>query len=134
MTSRQPEPEERTPRQELLRVLDEEHAAAVIEHRQRIRKPLTAYAARLLAKEFAKCRDPNAAADYMILHGWQGFEAAWMDKRKPQVNGTRHAPAFFDAPQPTPKRTPEEIAKAREMQRRVKEQLALATANVMGRG
>jgi hypothetical protein len=62
-------------------VLDEVHVAAVIDHRQRIRKPLTAHAAHLLAIKFAACPDANAAADVMVSNGWQGFEASWMEDR-----------------------------------------------------
>lgn len=75
-------PKKETPRNELLRVLDDERAAAVIDHRQRIRKPLTARAAKLLAGKFAKCRDPNDAADAMIANGWQGFELEWLENRR----------------------------------------------------
>ena len=66
---------------ELLTVLDEEHAIGVIEHRKALRKPLTGYAARLLARQFGKCQDPNAGADAMILNGWQGFEPEWLERR-----------------------------------------------------
>lgn len=66
---------------ELLTVLDEEHAVGVIEHRKALRRPLTGYAARLLARQFAKCMDPNAGADAMILNGWQGFEPEWLERR-----------------------------------------------------
>src|SRR5690606_30306573 len=54
---------------------------AVLEHRQRIRKPLTARAARLLAQMLAKAPDPNGAADEMVANGWQGFEVDWLDRR-----------------------------------------------------
>lgn len=71
-----------TPRSELSEVLDSDHAQAVIDHRQRIRKPLTPHAAKLLASKFAQCPDPNAAADAMIANGWQGFEPEWMGNRQ----------------------------------------------------
>lgn len=70
-----------TPRSELLSVLDQSRADAVLDHRQRIRKPLTAHAAKLLAGKFARCSDPNAAADAMIANGWQGFEPEWLESR-----------------------------------------------------
>lgn len=76
-----------SPRLELEAVLDPIHAQAVLDHRQRIRKPLTAHAAKLMAGEFLKCRDPNAAADLMILKGWQGFSAEWV-----QHEETRYTP------------------------------------------
>jgi len=72
---------ETTPREELEAVLDSERAQAVLEHRQRIRKPLTARAARLLAQKLAKAPDPNGAADEMVANGWQGFEVDWLDRR-----------------------------------------------------
>jgi hypothetical protein len=75
-----------TPRAALEAVLDGQRAAAVLEHRQRLRKPLTAHAAKLLAGKFAACPDPNAAADKMIGNGWQGFEPEWMSK--PDARGS----------------------------------------------
>ena len=70
-----------SPREELEAVLDAEHAQAVIDHRQQLRKPLTPHAAKLLARKLAEAPDPNAAADEMIAAGWQGFEVAWLDRR-----------------------------------------------------
>jgi hypothetical protein len=61
-------------------VLSPETASAVVEHRQRIRKPLTFRAAELLAGKFQACPDPNAAADAMIANGWQGFEPDWLNR------------------------------------------------------
>lgn len=79
-----------TPNAQLETALDTEHAAAVVDHRQRIRKPLTAHAAKLLAAKFRQCADPNAAADAMISHGWQGFEPEWLENRThtARPNGT----------------------------------------------
>lgn len=70
-----------TPRSELLSCLDADHAQAVIDHRRRIGKSLTAHAAKLLAGKFGRCPDPNAAADAMIANGWQGFEPEWLENR-----------------------------------------------------
>jgi hypothetical protein len=81
----------RTPKDELATVLDEERAEAVIEHRKRIRKPLTAHAAKLLAAKFGKCRDPVAAADAMIANGWQGFEPDWLDNRTTEHGRNNHS-------------------------------------------
>jgi len=83
-----------TPRAELQAVLDAEHADAVLEHRQRIRKPMTARGAKMLARKFADCPDPNAAADCMVANGWTGFEPQWMENRKgtgPPSNGIAEA-------------------------------------------
>jgi hypothetical protein len=70
-----------TPCQELESVLDHEHAQAVVDHRQRLKKPLTAYAAKQLASKLSKAPDANVAADAMIANGWQGFEAEWLTNR-----------------------------------------------------
>ena len=75
---------EKTPREELGEVLNAEHADAVLDHRQRIRKPLTAYAAKLLARQLAEWPNPNEAADAMIANGWQGFKPEWLAKRRDQ--------------------------------------------------
>jgi uncharacterized protein YdaU (DUF1376 family) len=75
-----------TPRSELSLVLDDAHVSAVIDHRQRIRKPLTAFAAKLLAEKFAASPDANQAADMMVMNGWQGFDPSWAADR---VNGHR---------------------------------------------
>lgn len=82
-----PEP---TCRSELEAVLDPEHATAVIDHRQRLGSGLTAHAAKLLAAEFAKCADANAAADQMISRGWRGFKPKWLDDRS---NGSTGPPS-----------------------------------------
>lgn len=67
---------------ELARVLDHQHAQAIVAHRKNFKAKFTPYAARLLAKEFAKCPDPNAAAEAMIRNGWQGFDPKWMDRQQ----------------------------------------------------
>jgi hypothetical protein len=70
-----------SPRDELEKVLDPEHAAAVIDHRQRLRKPLSPHAAKLLAAKFAAFPDANAAADKMIEAGWSKIEPHWGQDR-----------------------------------------------------
>lgn len=70
-------PAKPSPRERLESVLDADHAEAVIEHRQRLRKPLTERAAKMLATDLAKFPDPNAAADRMIGKGWLTIEADW---------------------------------------------------------
>lgn len=86
----------KTPRQALETVLDQQRAGDVIDHRQRIRKPLTVKAAQLLAKEFAKCADPNAGADAMVLNGWQGFDPAWLDRHQARGSPTFVKPERYD--------------------------------------
>ena len=115
------EKKESTPREELLRVLDEQRADAVIEHRRK-KYPLTTHAAKLLAGKFALAPDANAAADAMIANGWRGFEPEWIsnrrnghDARAGPVSGAsgQHPPAYYEAfsawvaagktgPKPTP--------------------------------
>jgi hypothetical protein len=68
---------ESEPVRELREVLDPVRTAAVIEHRQRLRAPLTAYAAKQLAESFRHAADPNKAADTMIARGWRGYDATW---------------------------------------------------------
>lgn len=73
----------------LMSVLDEEHARAVIEHRRvTVKKPLTTFAAKLLAKRLSEWGDANAAAEIMIEKCWQGFDSAWVrDRRRPVMTG-----------------------------------------------
>lgn len=77
----------------LMTVLDRERAEAVIEHRRvTIKAPLTLRAAQLLAKEMAKCADPNAAADEMIMNLWRGFRSDWVKApRRPSPSYQRNA-------------------------------------------
>jgi len=86
-----------TPRIELEAVLDPEHATAVLDHRQRLGSGLTAHAAKLLAAEFAKCADPNAAADTMISRGWRGFKPKWLEERHNGPAGPPPKPATASA-------------------------------------
>lgn len=79
------------PRDELATVLDGDHVEAVIEHRKGFKGKFSTRAAHLLAIEFGKCHDPNAAVDEMIRRNWQGFKAEWMDNSRgpgpPRRNG-----------------------------------------------
>lgn len=77
-----------TPEAVLAEVLDAERASAVVDHRRKLRKPLTVHAAKLLAGKFARAADPNAAAETMIVNGWQGYEVEWeANRRQPRVTG-----------------------------------------------
>lgn len=78
-----------TPRQELERVLSTQMATHVIAHRTKIKKPLTAFAAQLLARDLEKAGDPNDAAIVMIKSGWQGFNVKWYENAKGRQN-TQH--------------------------------------------
>lgn len=85
-----------SPRLELERVLDPAHAQAYLDFRQRIRHPLTAYAARLIAAEFEKCgTSANAACDFAIGKSWRGFEADWyLSKHAPVVAAMQTKSSF----------------------------------------
>ena len=77
----------------LMSVLDEEHARAVIEYRRAtVKKPLTAFAAKLLAKRFAEWGNPNEAAEIMIEKCWQGFQASWVKDRAVTLYERQQAP------------------------------------------
>jgi hypothetical protein len=80
----EPQKKDISPQAELASVLTSERAEAVVAHRKRIGKPMTTHAAKLLGAKFAKCPDPNAAADAMVSNGWQGFEPEWMDRNQPR--------------------------------------------------
>lgn len=76
----------------LLTVLSEDHALAIIEHRRAFRKPFTKRAAQLLVEQFARCYDPNAAADEMIFRNWMAFRPEWIrdrDMTRHPVNAVR---------------------------------------------
>jgi hypothetical protein len=71
-----------TPRSELSAVVGDELAAEVVDHRQRMRKPLTVQAAGRLAKQFLVTGAPQDAARMMIDRGWQGFNAEWFENAR----------------------------------------------------
>lgn len=74
-----------SPLEALTTVLDEDHARGVIEFRQKtIKKPLSEFAAKLLAKELSKAPDPNAAAEEMVLRNWRGFKVEWLFPKQSQ--------------------------------------------------
>lgn len=66
-------------------------AKDLIAHRQKLRKPLTARAAKLLAKDFVAYGKPEEAAEMMIKNGWQGFHPTWVANQTaragPPANG-----------------------------------------------
>ncbi|MDC9832594.1 hypothetical protein [Rhizobium binxianense] len=64
-------------------VLGEELAAAIIEYRKRtLKRPLTAYAARIQAREYLLTGDPAGAAEMQIFRGWQAIKSDWYLKEK----------------------------------------------------
>lgn len=79
---------------ELRVILDAEIARAVVDHRTKIKKPLTPRAATLLANQFAKSADPNAAADTMIERGWHSFNPEWAGAIAPPSTSVSEQPQF----------------------------------------
>ena len=77
-------------------MLDEERADAVIEHRQRMRKPLTSRAAKMLAVKLSKAADPSQAADLMMERGWAGFEVDWMRGMRGNDPPSKAKPNIWD--------------------------------------
>lgn len=60
-------------REVLLSVLSEEVADAFIAHRKAKKKPLTDYAAKLIAKKLATHPKPDAVIEHSIMNGWEGI-------------------------------------------------------------
>lgn len=60
-------------REVLLSVLSEEVADAFIAHRKAKKKPLTDYAAKLIAKKLAAHPKPDAVIEHSIMNGWEGI-------------------------------------------------------------
>ena len=105
-----------TPRHALCDVLDDDHASALIDHRKKLRKPLTRHAATLLAKKFSLVPNPNQVVDLMIERGWTGFELSWLENQSARkTNGHSGGGIQFRDTKPDP---PKPTAEERE--RRVK--------------
>lgn len=93
-------------RETLERVLSPEIASAVIEHRVSTGKPLTGYAAKLLAADLVRAKEvcglsPNEAAEHMIRKGWRGFDPAWVvedRERRFRPRSTGPPSGFSDDP------------------------------------
>lgn len=68
-----------SPLEVLSECLTEQTAKDVIEHRKKLRKPMTARAARELAKSFISYGNAEVAAAAMIERGWTGFKPEWME-------------------------------------------------------
>jgi uncharacterized protein YdaU (DUF1376 family) len=87
------------PASALCGVIGEELATAIVDHRKRLRKPLTPFAAELLAKSLSECANPRSSAKTMIERGWMTIKPGWGDgaatngqhSRDPPVNGPRSA-------------------------------------------
>jgi hypothetical protein len=72
-------PKKPKPKDILAAAVGEANAADIIEHRQKLRKPLTARAASVMANQFKQIdiSERNDAVDLMLVQGWQGFKADW---------------------------------------------------------
>lgn len=66
-------PAKETPATILCDVIPEETARALIDYRQKKRKPLTVHAAKLAVTQLRKFSDPVASVNQTILNGWTGF-------------------------------------------------------------
>lgn len=88
-SSKKLNPKKDDPKTTLLEVLSPEIADGVIEHRRAMKRPLTALAAKGLAKGFAATGQPDAAATMMVERGWQGFKVEWFENARagPQSGG-----------------------------------------------
>jgi len=68
--------------------MSEQTARDLIAHRQKLRKPLTARAAKLLAKDFVAYGNAEEAAEMMIKNGWQGFHPTWVTNQAARAGPT----------------------------------------------
>lgn len=85
----------------LLEVLDKKHAKALIDHRKRMKKPLSEIAAERLTSKLSEARDANAAVELMLERGWVGFDIEWKDaeklRKKEYVSGPKRTWAEIKA-------------------------------------
>jgi hypothetical protein len=70
----------------LSKVVSEERVKALIDHRRKKKAPINPHIAGLIAESLSKAQDPNAAADEMMMRGWQAWNPKWSDL--PKVDGT----------------------------------------------
>jgi hypothetical protein len=70
-------PPSRKPFDALAPVLGAELGRAIVEHRQKLRSPLTLKAAEMLAKRLQSFPDPKAAAEKMLERGWKSIDLDW---------------------------------------------------------
>lgn len=65
-------------------VLPEEMIEPVVDHRKRIKHPLSPHSAKLLASALSKAPNAVEAANEMILRGWRSWEPEWSKLTHPQ--------------------------------------------------
>lgn len=83
-----------SPTAELELVVSKETASAIVEHRQRMKAPLTERAAKALANKLKAWPDPEEAAAAMLSRGWRGFEPDWMPKQPERKASVFPMPAW----------------------------------------
>ena len=59
-------------------ILSDEYINYLIEHRKKLKKPLTQRSAELMLKKLKAFNDPREAVDAMILRGWISIEKDWL--------------------------------------------------------
>ncbi len=69
--SKEPSVNKKTAKTILSEVVGEETADAFLEMRTKIKKPMTEYAAQLMAKKLVQMSDPKVAMERSILNSWQ---------------------------------------------------------------
>jgi hypothetical protein len=86
------------------KVLDEEHAKAVIAYRTKGKQSNSPLALTRLANQLSRYPKPNEGAAEMICRGWKGFDPEWMHGQGhgPPKNGAGlKAPLQFKEVEPT---------------------------------
>jgi uncharacterized protein YdaU (DUF1376 family) len=87
------EPLEPSPFEILTEVVSPEVASDFLAHRKAMRKPVTARAAKLIAKKIRDHQNPDAVLNESIANGWQGV---FPEKYRPplqSINGGQHGQA-----------------------------------------
>jgi hypothetical protein len=89
------DPKARKPIDILAECVSRQTAADIVEHRKKLRKPLTARAAAENAKALVECGNPEAGAAMWIALGWQGFRVDWFrnEQAKSNARAGPHKPA-----------------------------------------
>lgn len=88
----------RKPIDVLAPVLGADLGRAVVEHRQKLRAPLTLRAAEQLAKRLQTFPDPKAAAEKMLEKGWKSIELDWLKNGKDPPRSAGKVLAFRPEP------------------------------------
>jgi uncharacterized protein YdaU (DUF1376 family) len=87
------EPPEPSPFEILTDVVSPEVASDFLAHRKAMRKPVTARAAKLIAKKIRDHPNPNAVLNESIANGWQGVFPERYRPRLQPINGGQHGQA-----------------------------------------